>query len=150
MNNCSNLENVVLGCKGRWPAAGYRALCMARLPNLAQGACFPAGRCLCELGERTDSMCDIFAYPLAFPFAISWQTCLGEMVNYHCSLLHHVDQVNVLHSVRGCLVEILLLISPALTWEGKEGSCWDSVFPVLPQRCPRVCSAVSELMLYIA
>ena len=97
---------------------------MARLPNPAQGArvSLPCIACrhLCELGKRTDSMRDIFAYPLSSPSAISWQTCLEEMVNYHCSLLHHVNQASVLHSVRGCLVEIPLLISPALSWAEKE------------------------------
>lgn len=51
LNNCSNLANVFLGCRGRWPAAGYQALCIARLPNPAQGTWFPAlqgpCRCLC-------------------------------------------------------------------------------------------------------
>lgn len=150
LNNCSNLANVFLGCWARWLAAGYQALSMAGVPNPAQSTRFPALHSLqvsCALGERTGSMCDIFAYPLPSSPAISWQTCLGEMLNYHSFLLHQVDQVSVLQRLFSWDSSTDF---PALSWAEKEGGCWNSVFPVPLQRSPRVCSVVSELILDIA
>lgn len=154
LNNCSNLANVFLGCRGRWPAAGYQALCMARLPNPVQGAQFPAlrgpCRCLCCTLQvfvwcrgKNWWHARYFACPLSSPTAMSWQMCLRVMVNYHCSLLCHTNQVTVLHSFRGCSWDSSLVL-PCFLLErkGKEGHFWDSVLPVPPQRCPSPFSCI--------
>lgn len=154
LNNCSNLASVFLGCRGRWPAAGYQALCMARLPNPAQGACFPAlqepCRCSCCTLQvffwgrgKNWQYARYFCLSIIFSSATSWQMSLREMVNYHCSLLRHVDQVTVLHSVRGCSWNSSVdLPCSLLDRKGKEGRFWDSVVPVSPQRWPSPFSCI--------
>lgn len=154
LNNFSNLANVFLGCRGRWPAAGYQALCMARLPNPAQGARFLAlhgpCRCFCCTLQvfvwcrgKNWWYARYLACPLSSPPAMSWQTCLRVMVNYHCSLLRQADRVTVLHSVRGCSWDSSLDPPCSLLHrKGKEGCFWDSVLPVPPHRCPSLFSCI--------
>lgn len=161
LDNCSNLANVFLGWRGRWPAAVYQALCMARLPNPVQGAQFPAlqgpFRCLCCTLQvfmwcrgKNWWHARYFACLLSSPAVMSWQTCLRVMVNYHCSLLRHIDQVTVLHSFRDCSwVSSLNFPCSLLEWRGKEGRFWDSILQFLP-RDVLVPSVASELMPCIA
>lgn len=155
LNNCSNLANVFLGCRGRWPAAGYQALCMARLPNPAQGTWFPAlqgpCRCLCCTLQvfmwcrgKKWWYARYFACPLSSPSAMSWQTCLRVI-----TAPSSVTLTRWLSCIQSeAVVEILLSVSPALSWTQKErkdvSETW--YFQFLP-RDILVPSVVSELIL---